>query len=86
MPRSAEIGMEILRGGEPAFTGRTTLQELEREPQALVDYLFRDNSFPHGCFLLTGTGIVPPDAFTLADGDEIRIRIDGIGTLVNFVG
>jgi 2-dehydro-3-deoxy-D-arabinonate dehydratase len=86
MPRSAEIGMEILRGGEPAFTGRTTLQELEREPQALVDYLFRDNSFPHGCFLLTGTGIVPPDAFTLADGDEIRIRIEGIGTLVNFVG
>jgi 2-dehydro-3-deoxy-D-arabinonate dehydratase len=86
MPRSAEIGMEILRGGEPAFTGRTTLHELEREPQSLVDYLFRDNSFPHGCFLLTGTGIVPPDAFTLADGDEIRIRIDGIGTLVNFVG
>ncbi|MBO0910686.1 MAG: fumarylacetoacetate hydrolase family protein [Acidobacteria bacterium] len=84
--RSSEIGMEILRGGEAAFTGRTTLDELKREPQALVDYLFRDNSFPQGCFLLTGTGIVPPDAFTLADGDEIRIRIDGIGTLVNFVG
>jgi len=86
MPRSAEIGMEILRGGDTAFTGRTTLHELKRELQVLVDYLFRDNSFPRGCFLLTGTGIVPPDAFTLAEGDEIRIRIDGIGTLVNFVG
>jgi 2-dehydro-3-deoxy-D-arabinonate dehydratase len=86
MPRSTEIEMEILRGGATAFTGRTTLHELKREPEALVDYLFRDNSFPYGCFLLTGTGIVPPDAFTLSDGDEIRIRIDGIGTLVNFVG
>jgi len=51
-----------------------------------VEYLFRNNSFPHGCFLLTGTGIVPPDAFTLALSDEIRIRIDPIGTLVNWVG
>jgi 2-dehydro-3-deoxy-D-arabinonate dehydratase len=86
MPRSSEIAMEILRGGETAFTGRTTLHELKREPQSLIDYLFRDNSFPQGCFLLTGTGIVPPDAFTLRGGDEIRIRIDGIGSLVNFVG
>jgi len=86
MPGSSEIGMEILRGGGTAFAGRTTLHELKRGPQELVDYLFRDNSFPQGCFLLTGTGIVPPDAFTLAEGDEIRIRIEGIGTLVNFVG
>ena len=86
LPRSTEIRLEILRGGKPAFTGRTTLNELKRDPQILVDYLYRDNSFPRGCFLLTGTGIVPPDTFTLAHGDEIRITIDGIGTLTNVVG
>jgi 2-dehydro-3-deoxy-D-arabinonate dehydratase len=51
-----------------------------------VEYLYRENSFPNGCFLLTGTGIVPPDSFTLRMEDEIRISIEGIGTLVNFVG
>jgi 2-dehydro-3-deoxy-D-arabinonate dehydratase len=51
-----------------------------------VEYLYRDNVFPNGCFLLTGTGIVPPDSFTLEPGDEIRIEIDGIGMLINFVG
>jgi 2-dehydro-3-deoxy-D-arabinonate dehydratase len=86
LTRSTEIQLEILRAGRIAFNGRTTLNELKREPQVLVNYLFRDNSFPHGCFLLTGTGIVPPDDFTLAHGDEIRITIDAIGTLVNFVG
>ena len=85
LPRSTEIRLEILRGGKSAFSGRTTLNELKRDPQMLVDYLYRDNSFPHGCFLLTGTGIVPPDTFTLAHGDEIRITIDGIGTLTNVV-
>ncbi|PYV57321.1 MAG: 2-hydroxyhepta-2,4-diene-1,7-dioate isomerase [Acidobacteria bacterium] len=85
LPRSTEIRLEILRGGKSAFSGRTTLNELKRDPQMLVDYLYRDNSFPRGCFLLTGTGIVPPDTFTLAHGDEIRITIDGIGTLTNVV-
>jgi 2-dehydro-3-deoxy-D-arabinonate dehydratase len=84
--RSTEIRLEILRDGATAVRGRTTLSELKREPKTLVEYLYRDNSFPKGCFLLTGTGIVPPDNFTLAMGDEIRISIDGIGTLVNFVG
>jgi len=83
---STEIRLEILRAGATAVRGRTTLSELKREPKTLVEYLYRDNSFPQGCFLLTGTGIVPPDNFTLAAGDEIRISIDGIGTLVNFVG
>jgi 2-dehydro-3-deoxy-D-arabinonate dehydratase len=86
LPRSTEIRLEILRDRKTAFSGRTTLRELKREPQRLVDYLFRDASFPHGCFLLTGTGIVPPDSFTLARADEIRITIEGIGTLVNSVG
>ena len=56
-----------------------------RDPKTLVEYLYRDQSFPHGCFLLTGTGIIPPDEFTLRSGDTIRISISGIGTLVNHV-
>ena len=67
------------------FAGRTTLAELKREPEELAEFLFRDNSFPHGVFLLTGTGIVPDDEFTRSRGDTIRISIDGIGTLENFV-
>jgi 2-dehydro-3-deoxy-D-arabinonate dehydratase len=86
LPRSTEIRIEILRDTKPAFTGSTTLKELKREPATLVEYLYRDNTFPNGCFLLTGTGIVPPDSFTLQHGDEIRIAIDGIGSLTNFVG
>ena len=58
---------------------------MKRTPRELVDYLFRDNSFPQGCLLLTGTGIVPPDDFTLAAGDEVAITIEPIGTLVNTV-
>ena len=86
MPSSTEIGLEILRAGQTAFTGSTTLSSLKRDPNTLVHYLYRDNVFPDGCFLLTGTGIVPPDSFTLNQGDEIRISIEGIGTLINFVG
>ena len=63
----------------------TTLAAMKRTPRDLVDYLYRDNSFPHGCLLLTGTGIVPPDDFTLAAGDEVTIVIEPIGTLVNTV-
>jgi 2-dehydro-3-deoxy-D-arabinonate dehydratase len=83
LDRTAGIGLEIVRGGEIVFAGSTTLKELKREPEELIGYLFRDQSFPRGVFLMTGTGIVPPDDFTLKSGDEVRIRIDGIGTLVN---
>jgi 2-dehydro-3-deoxy-D-arabinonate dehydratase len=86
LPSSTEIRLEILRNGESAFGGSTTLASMKRDLVSLVEYLYRDNVFPNGCFLLTGTGIVPPDSFTLNDGDEIRIAIAGIGTLVNFVG
>ena len=86
LPASTEIRLAILRAGQAAFSGATTLASLKREPTGLVDYLYRDNSFPRGCFLLTGTGIVPPDSFTLKNGDEIQIVIDGIGTLTNVVG
>jgi len=85
MPAATKIAMEILRGGHAAFSSSIRLEEMKRDPSTLVEYLYRDQSFPFGCFLLTGTGIIPPDAFTLQSGDEIRISIDGIGTLVNHV-
>ena len=80
-----EIQLEIVRGRESVFVGTTTLAQLKRTPESLVEFLYRDNSFPQGCFLLTGTGIVPPDNFTLQPGDEIRITIEPIGTLMNVV-
>jgi 2-dehydro-3-deoxy-D-arabinonate dehydratase len=83
---ATEIVLEIRRGGASAFSGATTLKEMKRKPEELVEYLYRNNSFPHGCFLLTGTGVVPPDGFTLKVGDEIRITIPPIGTLANSVG
>ncbi len=86
LPSSTEINLEIMRRGRSEFAATTTLASIKRDPAVLVEYLYRSNSFPAGCFLLTGTGIVPPDSFTLAPGDEIRIAITGIGTLVNAVG
>ena len=79
------IRLVVERGGAVACEGATTLSELRRSIEELVTYLFRDNSFPDGCFLLTGAGIVPPDDFTLAPGDRIRIAIDPIGVLDNYV-
>ena len=86
LPKDTEIRLDISRAGRTEFSAATTLECLKREPKELVSFLFRNNSFPLGCFLLTGTGIVPPDSFTLLTGDEIRITIPPIGTLVNRVG
>jgi 2-dehydro-3-deoxy-D-arabinonate dehydratase len=86
MPKTTGISMEITRGGETVFSAAIKLSEMKRDPRVLVDYLYRDQSFPFGCFLLTGTGIIPPEAFTLQSSDAIRISIDGIGTLANHVG
>jgi 2-dehydro-3-deoxy-D-arabinonate dehydratase len=86
LPRSTEIQLEIRRGEKTEFSGSTTLKALKRDSASLVEFLYRNNSFPNGCFLLTGTGIVPPDSFGLKTNDEIRITITGIGTLVNYVG
>lgn len=85
LAKETEIRLSILRKGARAFQGTTTLAQLRREPQALVGWLFREASFPAGVFLLTGTGIVPPDDFSLAPGDEIRIEVPPIGTLINTV-
>ena len=86
-PLPAETGIEIQieRSGQIAFSGTTSLTELKRDPKTLVSFLYRDNSFPHGSFLMTGTGIVPPDSFTLASGDRISITITPIGVLTNEV-
>ena len=85
LPRETPIGVEIERRGSRVFSGSTALAELKRPIPELAKYLFRENSFPHGVFLMTGTGVVPPDEFTLAAGDKIRITIDSIGTLENEV-
>lgn len=86
LPSSTAIQIEILRASQNVFSGSTDLSQLKRDPATLVSYLYRNNVFPNGCFLMTGTGIVPPDSFTLQLGDEVRITIEPIGTLVNFVG
>jgi 2-dehydro-3-deoxy-D-arabinonate dehydratase len=83
---STEIQLEIIRAGNLEFSGATSLKELKRDPVQLVQYLYRNNTFPSGSFLFTGTGIVPPDSFILKLHDEIRITIPPIGTLTNFVG
>ncbi|MDB5358607.1 MAG: hypothetical protein JWN24_5060 [Phycisphaerales bacterium] len=82
---STEISIEISRKGDVAFRGATTLAQLKRDPAELVEYLYRETTFATGCYLLTGTGVVPPDAFTLTAGDEIAITIEPIGTLRNVV-
>jgi len=83
LSKTTAIQLEIERAGKPAFTGSTTLAEMKREHTELIAYLFRELQFPHGAYLMTGTGIVPPDDFTLQSGDIIRIAIDGLGTLEN---
>ncbi len=84
-PKNTAIQLEIARQGKTVFKGSTTLAELKRAPEELVHCLFRESSFPRGVFLMTGTGIVPEDDFTLARADRISISIDGIGTLENHV-
>jgi 2-dehydro-3-deoxy-D-arabinonate dehydratase len=85
LPSSTEIAIRVGRRGAIAFEGKTRLSEMKRRPSELAGFLFRDNSFPAGCYLLTGTGIVPDNDFTLAPGDEIAITIEPVGTLVNRV-
>ena len=85
LPDDTEISMTIHRDAVVVFAGKTQLGQMKRKPPELVEYLFRDNSFPAGCFLLTGTGVVPPSDFTLRSGDEIRMTIEPIGTLEEVV-
>jgi len=79
------INLEIRRGREIIFDKGIAISQMKRKHQELVDYLFRETSFPHGCFLMTGTGIVPDNDFTLQPEDEVTISIEGIGRLKNTV-
>ena len=79
------IKLTIRRGVQTAFEGMTTLAAMARRFEDLVSWLGRETSFPHGVCLLTGTGVVPPDEFTLAVGDVIHIDVTGIGQLSNYV-
>ena len=85
LPSTTAISLRITRGRDVVFQGDTTLAQMRRKPQELVDYLYRETSYPTGCVLLTGTGIIPPDAFTLQSGDLVEITIEPIGTLANVV-
>lgn len=79
------IRLEIIRKGKTVFAGEVSINRMKRRHEELAEYLFRETSFPAGVFLMTGTGIVPPDDFSLQLKDEISISIDGIGTLKNTV-
>jgi 2-dehydro-3-deoxy-D-arabinonate dehydratase len=81
--RSWTIELAVERSGAQVFAGRTSVGQIKRAFAELADYLFRSQTFPHGAMLLTGTGIVPPDTFTLEPGDLVRINISGIGVLEN---
>ncbi len=84
-PRSLEIGLTILRNGERCFAGSTGIHRMKRTFDDLISYLCREQDFPNGVILLTGTGIVPPDNFTLRQGDLVEISVPEIGTLRNTV-
>ena len=80
-----KISIEINRNGASVFNGEISISRMKRKHVELASYLCRELTFPSGAYLMTGTGIVPPDSFTLQKGDEIRISIGMIGTLVNYV-
>lgn len=79
----AEIRLVIRRSGTVVTDDSTTLAQMKRSLDELVEFLFRDNHHPNGCLFLTGTGIVPADDVTLEPGDVVEISISGIGTLIN---
>ena len=81
--RKWTIGITITRHGQPVFTGETSVGQIKRTFGELAGYVCRSQTFPHGAVLLTGTGIVPPDTFTLQAGDAVAISISGIGSLRN---
>lgn len=83
LPLATKIALEIVRNSATAFRGEIALDQMKRTLPELAEFLYRDNAFPSGCYLLTGTGIIPPNEFTLASGDVVRISIDALGTLVN---
>lgn len=86
MSVTTTIHIEISRDNKPVFEGKTTLEQLKRNPDELIGWLYRSNTFASGAFLMTGTGLVPSSEFTLEIGDVVIISIDNIGQLKNTVG
>jgi 2-dehydro-3-deoxy-D-arabinonate dehydratase len=82
-PLALRIELVIERDGSEAFRGETSTEQIHRSLDELASYLFRGSAHPDGAFLMSGTGIVPPDDFTLVEGDVVHITIEGIGTLTN---
>lgn len=86
LPSDTEIKLNISRESEIVFNGDIKIDQIKRNFEELVEYLYRECTFINGCFLMTGTGIVPIREFTLQIGDKIDIDITSIGTLSNTVG
>lgn len=82
---TTQIHLTIKRKDARMFEGKIAINQMKRSPLELVSFIYKECSFPHGCLIMTGTGIVPGNEFTLQSADEISISIDGIGTLVNIV-
>lgn len=85
IPGDTTISIDISRSGASHYNDSVAISQMKRGHQELVDFLYRECDFPYGCFLMTGTCMVPPNDFTLQSGDVIRISIDHIGTLKNIV-
>jgi 2-dehydro-3-deoxy-D-arabinonate dehydratase len=81
--RTWTIGVDIRRAGASVFAGQTSIDQIKRRFDDLAGYLCRSQVFPHGVVLMTGTGVVPPDSFTLQEGDVVQLQISGIGVLTN---
>ncbi len=85
MDMNSNIHLEIIRSNNKIFEGDISINKMKRTPEELVSFVYRECSFPNGCLIMTGTGIVPPNDFTLKPKDQIKISIDAIGTLINTV-
>lgn len=85
IPKESAIKMTISRGGQTAFSDQTTVSRIKRSFTELTGFLFTETDFPQGCYLMTGTCLVPPPTFTLQEGDVVEITIDNIGTMLNTI-
>lgn len=85
IPGTTTIAMQIEREGKEVFSGSTTIDRMKRSHSELVEFLYREYSQPAGCYLMTGTCVVPDNDFTLQPGDRVQIQIEGIGILINTV-
>jgi 2-dehydro-3-deoxy-D-arabinonate dehydratase len=86
IPSDTIISLVISRDGKAMYEGSTPISRMKRTLAELAEYLYSEMDFPYGCFLMTGTCLVPPNDFTLQTGDIVSITIDRIGTMINVIG